>query len=136
MRAVAERFWRDINAQTVADYVRECLPLYTVRPAADLDAAARRIFRLEVLQHFSGRQGEYWRMDFTAALSRIRCPTLVLAGSQDPVTPLADSEDIVAALPPGLARFIAFPECGHGVFRDDPEHAFEIIRAFIAADER
>jgi proline iminopeptidase len=136
VRAVAERFWRDINAQTVADYVRECLPLYTVRPAADLDAAARRIFRLEVLQHFSGRQGEYWRMDFTAALSRIRCPTLVLAGSQDPVTPLADSEDIVAALPPGLARFIAFPECGHGVFRDDPEHAFEVIRAFIAADER
>jgi len=75
-------------------------------------------------------------MDFTAALSRIRCPTLVLAGSQDPVTPLADSEDIVAALPPGLAHFIAFSECGHGVFRDDPEHAFEVIRAFITADER
>ena len=102
-----------------------------------LDAAARRIFRLEVLQHFSGRQGEYWRMDFTAALSRIRCPTLVLAGSQDPVTPLADSEDIVAALPPGLARFIAFPKCGQRAsFAMIPEHAFEVIRAFIAADER
>jgi proline iminopeptidase len=137
VRAVAERFWRDISAQTVADYVRECLPFYTVKPATDLDhdAAARRIFRLEVLQHFSGRYGEYWQMDFTAALSRIRCPALVLAGGQDPVTPLADSEDLVAALPPGLAHLKVFPHCGHGVFRDDPEHAFAVIRAFIAADE-
>ena len=108
VHAVEERFWRDINAQTMADYVRECCRVH----GQARDRSRRGgppDFRLEVCS-ISAAGGEFWRMDFTAALSRIRCPTLVLAGSQDPVTPLADSEDILAALPPGLARFIAFAD--------------------------
>ena len=31
-------------------------------------------------------------------------------------------------------RFERFEQCGHGVYRDDPERAFGIIREFIVAD--
>lgn len=30
-----------------------------------------------------------------------------------------------------LVRFERFPGCGHGVFRDDPERAFAMIREFL-----
>jgi proline iminopeptidase len=61
----------------------------------------------------------------------VRCPTLVLVGEDDPITPVEDSLDIAAALPAEHARLLRFPDCGHGVFRDDPEAAFAEIRAFL-----
>ena len=44
-------------------------------------------------------------MDFGAALARITCATLVMAGDRDPITPLAFSETIAASLPPHLVHF-------------------------------
>jgi pimeloyl-ACP methyl ester carboxylesterase len=60
-------------------------------------------------------------------------PTLVMSGEDDPITPIGDSEDIVAALPPGLARFERFTGAGHGVYRDAPERAFSLLRDFVCA---
>ena len=82
--------------------------------------------------HFGG--GEDRTFDLLPDLARVRCPTLVLAGEDDPVTPPADSEDIAAAVPAGLARLERFPGCGHGVFRDDPERGLAAIRRFLRPD--
>jgi proline iminopeptidase len=64
-------------------------------------------------------------------LRLISCPTLVLAGEEDPITPAADAEDIAAALPPALARFERFQNAGHHLFWDQPETFFETVRRFI-----
>jgi len=64
-------------------------------------------------------------------LGRIRCPTLVMAGDEDPITPLADSQDIVNALAPGVGKLVRFPNAGHGVYRDDPGAFFKSLREFI-----
>jgi proline iminopeptidase len=58
----------------------------------------------------------------------------VLAGEDDPATTIAGAEELVAALPSGLARFERFADTGHGVFRDRPE-AIELVRAFLAPAE-
>ena len=70
-------------------------------------------------------------MDFLDELSAIRCPTLVLAGADDPVTPIEDSEDIVARLDPALVRFERFERAGHGVWIDDEARAFAVLEDFI-----
>ncbi len=57
----------------------------------------------------------------------------MLAGVDDPVTPIADSEDIVARLDPDIVRFERFEHAGHGVWIDDEERAFRVLREFIAA---
>ena len=62
-------------------------------------------------------------------LPNIRCPTLVLGGELDPITPVADSEDIAAAIPQAEVRI--FEGAGHGVFRDQPEEAIAVIREFV-----
>jgi proline iminopeptidase len=64
-------------------------------------------------------------------LARVACATLALAGEDDPITPMGDTEDIVAALPAGQVRFERFATAGHGVRRDAPEAAFRVIRDFL-----
>jgi proline iminopeptidase len=64
-------------------------------------------------------------------LDRIKCPTLIVAGEDDPITPIADMEDIAAAIRPDLVRLERFAGAGHGVYRDRPDAFFSILRDFI-----
>ena len=50
-------------------------------------------------------------MSLLPEIHRIQCPTLVLAGAEDPITPIEDSEGIVAKLDPSLVRFERFSHC-------------------------
>ena len=61
---------------------------------------------LDVLGHFFGADGEGHRFDFLPRLSEVRCPTLVMSGEIDPVTPVEQSERHRqrAALPPRALR--------------------------------
>jgi proline iminopeptidase len=78
------------------------------------------------------RRGERETMNFLSELHRIKCPTLVMVGEDDPMTPVPCSEEIVAALPPELVRFERFTGAGHGIVADQPERFFEVLREFIA----
>jgi proline iminopeptidase len=88
--------------------------------------------RFEVLFHFV--KGEQMGMDFRPALARVACPTLVLAGARDPITPLACAREIADALPVDLVQLEVFEDAGHGVHRDEPERAEAVTRAFLAKD--
>jgi pimeloyl-ACP methyl ester carboxylesterase len=69
--------------------------------------------------------------DFREDLKRVKCPTLVMAGEDDPINPIADSEDIAAALPHELVRFERFVGCGHGIVNDAPERFLKVVRHFL-----
>lgn len=125
--AAARRFWESPGMETLPDYARLALPVYN-RGKTDPDANARTVFALDVMFHFAA--GEIRTMDLAPGLARVRCPTLVLGGELDPVCPIEMQEEIAAALPREHVRFQRFPDCGHGVYRDDPR-AFEVVREFI-----
>ncbi|MFO1294259.1 MAG: alpha/beta hydrolase [Rubrivivax sp.] len=128
-RQAAEDFWRDPTAAAWAAYERTCRPLYNTRPPADPDAKARTIAEDAILFH-SARH-EMPTMDLRAGLARVRCPVLVMHGDADPVTPIEDALEIVAALPPQWAHFERFENVGHGPWRDAPERALAVIRRFV-----
>lgn len=135
-RRAAERFWGgaiDNEAGVVDDWDRHCRPYYNTTPQ-DPEARSRVVRRAATEARFFRANGERWRMDFRADLARVRCPTLVLAGDRDPVTPLADAEEIAAHLPPGLMRYEVVRGAGHGPHRDRPEATEAILRSFIAGD--
>jgi pimeloyl-ACP methyl ester carboxylesterase len=130
-RAVAEAFWRQPCEATWAPYRQACLPLYNTTPARSDEATRRIVFNEAIL--FASASGEQQTMNLLPGLARAQCPVLVMAGAQDPVCPLADSQDIAAALPPGLAELAVFERSGHGAWRDEVDAAFARLRAFIAA---
>lgn len=131
-REVAAAYWTDPAPESRRRYFEVCLPLYRRRPPADPLKARRGLANHDVALRFNGPTNEHGRMDFRAALKAIRCPVLVMAGEEDPVTPIAFSETLAGCLPRSLVRFERFPGCGHGVQFDDPERAFAVMRAFIA----
>ncbi|HEX3348806.1 MAG TPA: alpha/beta hydrolase [Acetobacteraceae bacterium] len=132
-RAVAEARWKTPNPETSAAYREMCSPLYNRRGERDPDSFVRSVRNDAVAFRFGGPDGEAMALDFRDELGQIRCPTLVMAGEDDPITPISRSELIARCLPPHLVRFERFAHAGHGVHIDDPERAFAVLRAFITA---
>lgn len=129
---VARRFW-DVGDEEAFDaYVKTCMPLYnTTTPVEGQGSRARAVMRPEVFRHFSLPGREMRTMDFRAQLRAIRCPVLVLAGSEDPITPPRLSDEILASLQPGIGQLRRYENCGHGAFRDDPETVYDDIGRFL-----
>ena len=110
------------------EYARICMPLYNPTP---LIRVRHSIFRRKCAEVFHNLGG-IWHVGYSLeSLREITCPTLVIAGQDDPVTPIEDSHDIVAHLNPEIVQFESFPNAGHGVWLDNPERAFSVLREFI-----
>jgi proline-specific peptidase len=127
----ARQFWEDPNEQNIAAYIKICMPLYN--PPGDVDIAAamrkRAIMRFRVMFDFVA--GEQRTMDFREALANVKCPTLVVAGALDPITPVVCAQEIIESLPEGVGRLEVFENCGHGAHRDRPDEAEAMLRAFL-----
>ena len=132
-RAAAERFFGGgiDEPDAIAAWERHCLPLYNTTPG-DPEADARTVFRPATMRHFFGRgRKERGRVNFLPELARVRAPTLILAGAEDPVTTIEDMEEVRDHLPPHLVRYHAIANAGHGTHVDAPEITVALIRAFI-----
>lgn len=109
---------------------RLAIPHY-FRVPRDPDMARRAVNRMEVLRWFTRPDGESHSFNFFPDLHRIRCPTLVLGGEDDPIHPIESQADIAAALPAHLVQFERFADCRHAVVPDAPERAMAVIGDFI-----
>jgi pimeloyl-ACP methyl ester carboxylesterase len=107
------------------------MPHYFRKPS-NPDMPRRAVNRSEVLHWFTRPGGEGNGFDMSGDLHRIRCPTLMLGGEDDPIHPIESQADIAAALPPHIVQFERFTGCGHAVMPDAPERATAVIRDFIA----
>ncbi len=70
-------------------------------------------------------------MDLIRGLDIVDSPTLVSVGELDPVTPVAAAEEIVRALPEGLAQLAVIAEAGHFTWLDAPNRFWPIIIEFV-----
>jgi pimeloyl-ACP methyl ester carboxylesterase len=86
-RRIAEEFWTDPTEARAGAYIETCMPLYTPGEARDGGDRKRAILRTAVMFHFI--EGEQRTMNLLTGLAAVRCPTLVLAGAHDPITPVA-----------------------------------------------
>lgn len=69
------------------------------------------------------------RPDNRPFLPSIRCPTLVLVGREDALTPVAMAEEIAARIPG--ARLEIVPDCGHLSTLERPEAVNRALRAWL-----
>ena len=113
---------------TRKDYFAHCVPLMT-RRTMPADFFSRSMRNPDLADYFFG--GELKTLDLLPGLSRVQCLTLVINGEDDPVMTINDAQEVAAAIPSGLVRFEGFPNAGHGIYRDQPEGFFKILREFI-----
>ena len=71
------------------------------------------------------------RLDIVDQLSRVGSPTLVSVGELDPITPVAAAEEIVGALPEGIAQLEVIDGAGHFTWMDAPDPFWAMIIEFI-----
>ena len=105
--ALARRRFLEVRGHDEASleaWRRLASPHYTRTPR-DPDWARRLVGRPEVLHWFTKPGGESQTFDLFPDLHRIRCPTLVMGGEDDPIHPIESQADIAAALPPHLVQF-------------------------------
>ena len=130
--ALARRRFLDgqVDPAMLEAWIRLAFPVYTRTPR-DPAVVQRAILHPEVNIWFTRPGGEGRTFNFFPVLQHVQCPTLVLGGEEDPMSPIICQEEIVAALPAHLVRFERFSGCGHGVVTDAPERAMAVIREFI-----
>jgi len=124
----ARCFYADPGHVTLGDYLRRCYPLIVRDPEA-AEELTRSVFAAETFIEWTIAEGNSF--DLREDLGRITIPTLVLAGEDDPYTPLASAREVADSLPPEVVRFRSFPNARHPVFRDSDPEALDELRAFL-----
>ncbi|PWC32503.1 alpha/beta fold hydrolase [Azospirillum sp. TSO35-2] len=69
------------------------------------------------------------RPDSRPGLGAIRCPTLILCGRQDALTPPALHEEMAAAIPG--ARLVLIEDCGHLSAMEQPQAVTALMRDWL-----
>ena len=127
---VSHQFFSNPSQGAYDTYGKVCLPLYSNPNAPEASAFRERaIERPEVALHFFA--DEMATMDMRAEIANINCPTLVIGGTLDPVTPTLCSQVITDSIGEN-ACLQMFEGCGHGPHRDDPDGAEKVMRHFLS----
>ena len=127
VRAVAERYYRDMDEQAFGDFLRVCFPLLS---SYDLtaDVIVRADWSPDVL--IGWMTGEARSFDLRETIGSIEAPALVLGGEDDAWAPLESVREVADLLPAGT-RFRSFAGARHSVFRDAPG-AYDELERFLA----
>jgi pimeloyl-ACP methyl ester carboxylesterase len=107
-----------------------------IHPARHSDEALRRTIRDMAADtgpeaFVRQEQAIMSRPDSRPLLPSIRCPTLVLVGAEDELTPPFLAEEIAHGIPG--ARLVVVPDCGHLSTLERPEAVNEALAAWLAA---
>jgi pimeloyl-ACP methyl ester carboxylesterase len=130
--AVAERDFAELSEESLGEFRRVCLPLYTSKPMSAEEFRQRRdrsIQTTEVSLHYF--RHEVPRFSPWSMLDMITSPALILAGEDDPMCPLPVVEDLASRLPAGTTRLVRLPGARHDIFRDRPDLAFAAVKDFV-----
>ena len=128
---VAQADVEDPSEEHLAEFLRVCLPLYSRRPGAVEYFRRRRMLSIETPEVTVAYMRSHPGGEALVDLDRVRCPVLVLAGEDDPVVPPATVTELVEGLRHAPVELVMLPDCGHTVFRDQPEIAYGTVRGFL-----
>lgn len=133
--AAADVYRRDAekpSLETQEEWLRVCLPYLSSLPDAGdamAEMRARMVEHPEINLHLNSATRDF---DVRQRLSSITCPTLIIVGEDDPVTPADDADEIASRIGTSRARVVRIPGAAHTVFRDQPLKAQQELRRFVS----
>jgi pimeloyl-ACP methyl ester carboxylesterase len=106
----------------LSDYTRQRHPEVEIRVRRMIDAATPAGIA-------AASRGMAQRSDASDILSSITCPTLVVVGEQDVLTPPDVAQEYASSIPG--TQIAVIPNAGHLANLEQPEAFFEILRNFL-----
>jgi 3-oxoadipate enol-lactonase len=106
----------------ISDYTRQNTPEVELRIRQMIEAATPQAIA-------AASRGMAQRTDSTDLLAGITCPTLVVVGEQDALTPPNVAQDYATCIP--NAQVVVIPHAGHLSNLEQPEAFLEVIRNFL-----
>jgi pimeloyl-ACP methyl ester carboxylesterase len=99
---------------------------------AEITAMLAEPGRMKALQ----AMGKSSPADAGAQLAAVRCPVLVVQGSEDPdwADPRAEGEKVLADLPAGLGRLVVIEGAGHYPHAQFPQETLAAVLPFLATN--
>ena len=121
------------GTRAIADLqVPKLLSDYTRRHHPDVEQTVRRMIDVATPQGIAAvSRGMALRTDSTDLLSSISCPTLVIVGEEDVLTPPAVAHEYAAGI--AGSQFATIPDAGHLSNLEQPEAFLAIVRNFLLA---
>jgi pimeloyl-ACP methyl ester carboxylesterase len=105
--AIIERVYAGDAEDLQAEFNRVCYPLYSAAPGWAQESGrflARMIRNPDVAAHY--RSHEVSSFDPWSLAGAVRCPVLVLAGEDDPVSPPPLAEEMASQIPGSTTRLV------------------------------
>ncbi len=103
-----------------------------------IDMMVKNMLKSHTVESAQGRAKAQYNatvgFDGTSLVREVRCPTLVLTGSEDEIIPPQNSEEICKLIPHAELR--VFAEMGHLLLIEDPENFVALVRSFLEARNR
>ncbi len=128
-RAVATALFAGGGPPVQQRFFEICIPLYWARNPR-IDRFPRSNGPAELFDHLI--ENIIPIMDLEEEAQAIKCPTLVISGSEDPITTPDDMDDLASAIPDALLTFERIIGARHFIADDDPGRYFDLIRRFIS----
>jgi 3-oxoadipate enol-lactonase len=130
-RVMADRVLAEGPARLVDTMLPRLFAEATQRRRPEMVEALRRVMTANSPEGIAAAaRGMAVRPDMSGALGRIRCPTLVVVGQQDAISPPAEMRGIAEAIPG--ATFVEIPDAGHISPLENPAAANAAILDFLA----
>ena len=129
--AAARYIGGDTSPEAARAWAVHAMPLYGSASDGGMAARGARVrLNREVLARF--RRGGCGPLEVTADdLGKVSCPVLVLAGEDDPASPVAAARRVTSSARRPAPGLHVFAGVGHGVFRQAPAQAFALLRPFL-----
>ena len=108
----------------LSEYTREQHPEVEVRVRHMIDTATPQGIA-------AASRGMAQRADSTGLLAGITCPTLVIVGEEDSLTPPTVAQEYASQIPG--AEFVVIPQAGHLSNLEQPEIFLRAMRGFLRA---
>jgi 3-oxoadipate enol-lactonase len=125
---------RTRGASAVADEMLPKLLGPTTRDSRpEVAAAVRRMIEAASVDALTGAlEAMLGRPDSTEDLAGISCPSLVIVGAEDAITPPADAESMRVAIP--RSRLVVLPAAGHLSSLETPESFSRVLTDFLQSN--
>ena len=102
---------------------------YTRQHHPEVEMRVRQMIEAATVQGIAAvSRGMGQRADFTVLLASISCPTLVIVGEQDTLTPPGVAQEYAAKIPG--AQLVVITNAGHLSNLEQPEAFLQAVRGF------